>query len=172
MTEVKLCDEAGDVVATLDTDPPHRPPSVADGTVAQGLIDGLTALADEYGIAGVVATVNEMWGSDARPADLIPFIDLGEFQAAGYLMELNRQFLHPLGLAMSVERQDDGTVTFAGIWDYRSDPEGMLFADLSDDDARTKAASVEAERQSHILARVALVGSVIQPIGSTVPPET
>lgn len=46
----------------------------------------------------------------------------------GLLAELNRVFLHPLGLALEVNMDDDGKETLGGIWDYRDDPEGMLFS--------------------------------------------
>lgn len=55
------------------------------------------------------------------------FIDVKEFREKGYLQELNRQFLHPLGLALSIEINEDGTENLGGIWDYREDPEGMRF---------------------------------------------
>lgn len=54
----------------------------------------------------------------------------------GLLFEINRKILHPLGLALEVRREtDDETgelkeVTgFGGLWDYRDDPEGVLFGD-------------------------------------------
>ena len=45
-----------------DETPPvgYRPPSVADGTVSQGLIDGIRDLFDRYGPAGVESAVIEM----------------------------------------------------------------------------------------------------------------
>lgn len=50
------------------------------------------------------------------------------FRAQGYLQELNRRFLHPLGLAIEVVVDDeDGTMSFGGVWDYRDDPEGIRF---------------------------------------------
>lgn len=50
-----------------------------------------------------------------------------EFRELGYLQELNRRFLHPLGLAIEVNRDFDGNEHFGGVWDYRDDPEGMIF---------------------------------------------
>lgn len=41
------------------TEAQHAPPSVADGTVAQGLIDGLRHLIDEYGEAGVRSVLDD-----------------------------------------------------------------------------------------------------------------
>ena len=54
-------------------------------------------------------------------------IDIAEFRQLGLLQELNRRFLHPLGLALEIIRDDDKTETLGGIWDYRADPEGMLY---------------------------------------------
>lgn len=57
----------------------------------------------------------------------LKFISVKEFREQGYLQELNRQFLHPLGLALSIEFNSDGTENLGSIWDYREDPEGMRF---------------------------------------------
>ena len=54
-------------------------------------------------------------------------IDIKEFREKGYLQELNRRFLHPLGLALEVVINDDGTEQLGGIWDYREDKEGILY---------------------------------------------
>jgi hypothetical protein len=51
-----------------------------------------------------------------------------EFREAGYLQELNRRFLHPLGLALEVVVEPDGSERFSDVWDYRDDPEGLLYA--------------------------------------------
>ncbi len=55
-------------------------------------------------------------------------IDIKEFREMGLVSELNRAFLHPLGLALEVVIEDDGTEKLGGIWDYRNDPEGMLYS--------------------------------------------
>lgn len=39
---------------------------------------------------------------------MIKKIDIKEFRESGYLQELNRTFLHPLGLALEVEIDDKG----------------------------------------------------------------
>jgi hypothetical protein len=54
-------------------------------------------------------------------------MDIKEFRGMGLLAELNRTFLHPLGLALEIIIDDDGTEKIGGIWDYRDDPEGMLY---------------------------------------------
>lgn len=54
-------------------------------------------------------------------------IDIKEFRSLGFLQELNREFLHPLGMALEVIIDEDGSEKLGGIWDYRDDPEGMFF---------------------------------------------
>lgn len=55
-------------------------------------------------------------------------MDIKEFREMGLLAELNREFLHPLGLALEVAIEDDGTERLGGIWDCRDDPEGILYS--------------------------------------------
>lgn len=55
-------------------------------------------------------------------------LDIKEFREMGLLAELNRTFFHPLGLALEALVEDDGTEKLGGIWDYRDDPEGMLYS--------------------------------------------
>lgn len=55
-------------------------------------------------------------------------IDIKEFREMGLLAELNRTFLHPLGLALEVVVDDDGIEKLGGIWDYRDDSEGILYS--------------------------------------------
>ena len=77
----------------------------------------------------------------------------------GFLQEANRIFFHPLGLALEVVVEEDGTERLGGVWDYRDDPEGMIF----DSCDASRAAAVDAERERHRTARTALLGSIIQP---------
>lgn len=76
-------------------------------------------------------------------------IDIKEFREAGYLQEVNREFLHPLGLAIEVRIDDDGTETLSGVWDYRDDPEGILFADAPVEELHTSIALLRAEKRRH-----------------------
>lgn len=60
-----------------------------------------------------------------------------EFIEKGYLQEVNRQFFHPLGLAMAISFEDeedlnndvDGSLS---IMDSREDPEGFIFGKFSE----------------------------------------
>jgi len=54
-------------------------------------------------------------------------IDIKEFREMGFLAEVNRTFFHPLGLALEVYINEDGVEQLGGIWDYRNDPEGILY---------------------------------------------
>jgi hypothetical protein len=54
-------------------------------------------------------------------------IDIKEFREKGYLQELNRRFLHPLGLALEIIIDDDNNEKLGGIWDYRNDEEGIYY---------------------------------------------
>lgn len=92
--------------------------------------------------------------------DDIKRIDIAEFRALGFLQEVNRRVLHPCGLALEVEVDDDGTERLGGVWDYRDDPEGITYVD--DGVEQAKVASVDAEIAKHRDARVALLGSVVQ----------
>ncbi|MHC4184279.1 MAG: hypothetical protein ACYSR0_13110 [Planctomycetota bacterium] len=46
---------------------------------------------------------------------------------SGLLWRINREILHPLGLALEVIIDDSGHVKFGDSWDYREDPEGILY---------------------------------------------
>lgn len=55
-------------------------------------------------------------------------MNIKEFREKGFLHEVNRQVLHPVGLAMEIIIDDEtGEETLGGIWDYREDPEGMFY---------------------------------------------
>ena len=102
--------------------------------------------------------------------DDIKRMRIEEFRETGYLQEVNRQWFHPLGLALEIERDVDGDFVLGGIWDYREDPEGMLFVDLTNDTAYAKQANVQRELNRHVEARTKLLdGSVIQPLGTKFP---
>ena len=108
-----------------------------------------------------------------EPATLSP----ADLRDGGYLQEVNRQFFHPLGLALAVWPDDepaaDGTFR-AQIWDYRLDPEGFLFVDLTDPVAAAHANRVSDEHAAKHQTRRAVIGELdtrcvaaaIQPIGS------
>jgi len=93
----------------------------------------------------------------------IKYIDIKEFREAGYLQEANRRFFHPLGLALEVIQEKDGTEHLGGVWDYRDDNEGMIFANGYGSDVEL-AARVDKEWAEHASYRQKNLGFVIQPI--------
>lgn len=82
----------------------------------------------------------------------IKTMPIKEFVEKGFLQEVNRKFFHPLGLALSIREEEDGTQSLHEIWDYRDDPEGMFFGDgvLK----KEKADYVEKLRQSKLDTRL------------------
>lgn len=69
----------------------------------------------------------------------IKYMSIKEFREKGYLQELNRQFLHPLGLALAITVSEDYETTTSdegysidGIYDFRD--EGIRF-DLKNADS-------------------------------------
>lgn len=95
-------------------------------------------------------------------------IDIAEFRSEGYLQELNRRFLHPLGLALEVMVDDDGTERLGGVWDYRDDPEGINFARS---DLRSHAGRIDEEWERRRPARVAGLGYMVQPPDDLTEPQ-
>lgn len=84
-------------------------------------------------------------------------IDIADFREQGFLQEANRQFFHPHGLALEIVIEEDGTECLGGIWDYRDDPEGILFGgEIAVDPG--KVASVAAEAERHRVPREAILG--------------
>lgn len=94
-------------------------------------------------------------------------MDAAEFQAEGYLQEVNRLFFHPLGLKMAVDRHDDGTVTFAGVLDDRDDPEGVWFGGNAE---QAKAQRVRALWNERFDARKSALGWMIEPVTGGIGP--
>ena len=63
-------------------------------------------------------------------------ISVKEFRELGYLQELNRRFLHPLGLALSVKIDLEGFESLDRIFDYRHDNEGIFYDIINSDEKR------------------------------------
>jgi hypothetical protein len=94
-------------------------------------------------------------------SDEIKRIDIKEFREVGFLQEVNRQFFHPLGLALEVKIHEDGTETIGGVWDYRDDPEGVIFGQSPDP---KKTASVRKLFDDKSGIRLQNFGYIIQPV--------
>ncbi len=86
---------------------------------------------------------------------------LRQFQQLGFLQEVNRQLLHPMGLAMAFTVEND-EVTAVEIWDGRSDPEGYVFTDLTEDECR-RSDEIERDYRRALNFRQAQLGYGVQP---------
>jgi len=98
----------------------------------------------------------------------IKMISVRDFQAEGYLQEVNRNFFHPLGLALSVEKPDQGEMFLNGIWDYRDDPEGIIYGKsvTQSESFKEKAGNISKEQKRLAKTRKKLLGYIIQPVNS------
>lgn len=74
-------------------------------------------------------------------------MDAKEFRTMGLLAEINRTFLHPLGLALEVMINDDGTETIGGIWDYREDPEGIIYQPFPEEQVKKAKEFINKKHQ-------------------------
>jgi hypothetical protein len=91
------------------------------------------------------------------------YMTVKEFVDSGMLFEVNRRVLHPLGVAIEVIREEDGTVQFGGIWDMRDDPEGIVFEEYTFWRGMKKWCSFLAQvGQRAMLRRQGVVGFVRQ----------
>jgi len=88
-------------------------------------------------------------------------IDIEEFRNFGFLQEVNRQFFHPLGLALEVDLTKNIIV---GIWDCRDDPEGIYYNDLTKESSIQKALNVKKFKEEKDKSRMERLGYIIQPI--------
>ena len=89
---------------------------------------------------------------------------LQEFMDFGYLAELNRQFLHPLGLALAID-PEDRTVA---VWDAREDPEGWSFNSEVILQLSAKAGRVAEEFATRMAVRLEKLGYGVQPLDPVV----
>jgi hypothetical protein len=96
-------------------------------------------------------------------------MSIKEFTRLGYLQELNRQFLHPLGLALMVSTTVDDDKILGGIIDARDDLEGFIYNFRNTNKpilelCRKKMAYIEAEMEKRKSERIKLFGYSIEPI--------
>jgi hypothetical protein len=89
-----------------------------------------------------------------------------EFREFGFLQELNRRFLHPMGIALGVVIEEDGTNRWGDIADCRDDPVGCTFGDLAHVEDIRKADRVSALEKSKRQDRWQELGFLIQPVGT------
>ena len=97
-------------------------------------------------------------------------ISIKEFRELGCLQELNRRFLHPLGLGLSINIDpESGEETLGEIWDYREDPEGLIYDIANSDKDRIARFRKNKEYIDKCLEekrenRIKLMGNEIEPI--------
>lgn len=98
----------------------------------------------------------------------IPEMDLEEFHIKGFLFEVNRQFFHPLGLALFIGYdQETGEATKLGVVDWRHDPEGCVFTPITDEDRKRVRDNVQALYIRNEPVRMEKFGFMVQPLDST-----
>lgn len=91
------------------------------------------------------------------------YMDAKEFLDSGLLFQVNKEVLHPLGLAMEVTVEDDGSARLSGIWDCRDDPEGMEYASSTFEHGATKYRKYMADQgDAAIDSRLKALGFVVQ----------
>lgn len=97
-----------------------------------------------------------------------PLVDLAAFLERGFLQEVNRQWFHPRGLALSVRTKEDGSQHLE-LLDDSDDREGWIFdwQGMSAEeraDSRDKARRVEVSDAHRRPYRLAVLGFWEQPI--------
>lgn len=88
-------------------------------------------------------------------------MNLRVFMDEGYLQEANRQFFHPLGLALAVVFKDGEPTCACVVQDAREDKEGIIYPYPIDVE---KAHHILKEQTKRGVARRKALGYNIQPI--------
>ena len=113
-----------------------------------------------------IASKVDLDDPEEAPQDLRT-MTVHEFWESGLLQEVNRRFLHPLGVALSVimDTYTGKVASFGEVWDYRDDPEGLRFADETNAEADTgrKWRRVQAMWAKAHETRLDRLGYVVQP---------
>lgn len=97
-------------------------------------------------------------------------MNIKEFRESGYLQEVNRRFLHPLGLALEVTIEEEtGEEYISGVWDYREDEEGIYYDFKNSTQERIEKAQKKAKLIDDEIAkrkdkRIEILGSIIENI--------
>lgn len=86
-----------------------------------------------------------------------------EFKNQGYLQELNRLFLHPLGVALGIKTEKNEIVDFI-IIDNTQEKDGMIFESLDDKESREKAINIKKLFKEKRKNRLKTLKYIYQPI--------
>lgn len=102
-------------------------------------------------------------------SDSIKRMSITEFRELGYLQELNRRFLHPLGLALEVSIDENGNESLSSIWDYRHEKEGIYYDLKNSDDERKEVFKkkydfIEKEMHKRFSDRMDKLGFFTEPV--------
>lgn len=89
-------------------------------------------------------------------------MNISEFRSEGYLQEVNRQFFHPLGLALEVMVDKDGNERISSVWDFREEPGGMYYAEDVLDPAKTNR--IREFVDERMKPRFDILGYWLQPV--------
>ena len=96
-------------------------------------------------------------------------ISMKAFVEQGYLQEVNRQFLHIVGLSMEVKKTGD-KYEFDGIWDFRQIKGGIKFSDeaVKQPDFIEKCNRIKAIVSKNKSLRKQLYDAATQPVPTKV----
>lgn len=96
--------------------------------------------------------------------DLRKIEDTAQFLLdTGLLFEINRKVLHPFGLALEIVVSDDtGEAKVGKLWDYRDDPEGMLFAPETFEAGLDKWFAFLKDNKDSLKERLEILGYMFQ----------
>lgn len=95
-----------------------------------------------------------------EPDHQVTTLSVKELREKGLLWQINRMVLHPLGYALSVVLEDDGTERLDDIC-ITSDPEGWIYE--GSEGEQKFSDFMQAEGKAKIKRRQAALGYVIQP---------
>jgi hypothetical protein len=115
----------------------------------------------------MMAEASQFETTDSPPPCLM---GMEEFVKAGYLQELNRRFLHRLGLALVVSIEE-GRAPIIYIEDVRHIECGVVYGDLTEERAAEVAADIGHKLAKGDAERLFTFGFINQPIGSKFTPE-
>lgn len=68
-----------------------------------------------------------IWSRVVSGPSEIKYVNVKEFRDFGYLQEVNRLFLHPLGMSLVIDDNPATGAKLAGILDYRDNAAGIIF---------------------------------------------
>lgn len=99
----------------------------------------------------------------------VKYMDVKEFLDSGLLFQVNKEVLHPLGLALEVTVEDDGTARLSGIWDCRDDLEGIEYESSTFEHGMAKYRKYMTDQGNDAIARREMaLGFVVQQPGDDV----